>query len=81
MKDTFVKALVVCAAISAFSGGAYTLGSTAKSAFENLLKSEIAALNGTMQSTTAPTVVEEPVPAVVTPSPKAKSKFGITFEQ
>lgn len=80
MKDLFVKALVVCTAISAFSGGAYTVGSAAKSAFSNAIRSEVTAMDMATQSASDLTNPAVESRANATPSPKAKSKFGITFE-
>lgn len=79
MKELFQKALVVCTAASAFFGGAYTLGSSVSSAFSNAIRSEITAYDRAVQA--GDSVAASPgSSAGVVPSPKAKSKFGFTYE-
>lgn len=80
MKELFTKSLVVCAAISAFASGAYSLGTSVSNAFSNAIRKEISAYDQAVQ---APSEVNAPqggTSANMVPTPKAKSKFGITFE-
>lgn len=81
MKDLFQKALVVCAAISAFFGGAYTLGSSAKSQWSSAIQSEISAYNQALQDADASPADASKPSTSTAPASKPKSKFGFTYEQ